>query len=123
MSKDQISPAINTYPLQCCAVRKFDRHSLCYCFRLSVTFLVICIMICVCFYLNEGQQNIWMKIKLGACQELSIFHVLLPLFGLYNRAVGTGLPDSFLHVIYSVSEHLSAERESQFIILLHHLTP
>jgi len=82
MNKDQISPAINTHPLQSCAVRKFDRHCLGYCFRLSVTFLATRIMICVCFHLNVGQQNIWMKIKLGARQELSIFHDVLPCFGL-----------------------------------------
>lgn len=64
-----------------------------------------------------------MKIKLGVCQELSIFDVLPPPFGLQNRAVGTGLPDSFLHVIYGVSEYLSAQVESQFITLSHHLTP
>lgn len=33
------------------------------------------------------------------------------------------MPDSFLHVIHGVSEYLSAQVESQFIILSHHLTP
>lgn len=33
------------------------------------------------------------------------------------------MPDSFLHVICGVSEHLSAQVESRFIILSHHLAP